>query len=100
VNYVSINLSFKVPAMYLARYHKIGLVGFQWKPFEIDGMSACAPGKQYKMVKRMAVRTVEVLVVFFQVGAKTFNQQIAISTFLIDGADVVNWYGRFSHNAS
>jgi len=43
MDHITIRFSLKTPAMHLAGYHKINLVGHYIKRFEINSMCATAP---------------------------------------------------------
>jgi hypothetical protein len=63
VDDVSINVSLKLPAMYLAGYHKIYLVRLHAKPDKV-----------------------------YQVIAKTLYQQVLLGiTTIANGANIINW---------
>lgn len=96
---VAIHSSLKVPAVHLARTHKVDLVRLYRKLLEVDGVRPFTFGKEHQVVKRVAVRGVQVVVMLFQVGAKALDQQVPLGA-LINGADVVNRKRYLGHNFS
>ena len=77
MDHIAIHLTLKIPAVYLAGYHKVDLVGCYIKCFKVDSMCPAAFCKKHQVIKSVLMREIKVFVLL-QVGAKTADQQIVL----------------------
>src|SRR5688500_19828920 len=77
---ITIHAAIELPAVHLARRHKINLEGLKRKLFKVDRMRSAAFCEQHQVVKRMPVRAVQVLVVHFQVRTEPADDQLVMCT--------------------
>ena len=57
---------------------------------EIDGVRTFSFGEHHQMVKRMPVRTIQVVVMLVEVSAKPADEQTALFALPVYTADVIN----------
>lgn len=73
MDHIAIYLALKIPAMHLAGYHKVYLVGCYIKCFKVDSMCPAAFCKKYQVIKSVLMREIKVFM-FLQVNPKAADQ--------------------------
>ena len=71
VDYITFDIVIEVPAMYLARSHKIHLEWFYFICVEVDGVCPAAGSKQYHMKKGMPVGTMQMRIMLPEISVET-----------------------------
>lgn len=93
---VAIRLSIEMPAVHLARRHKIYLVRLYIKTGKVYGMDTCSFREQYQVIERMAVLPVKMLV-FAHIRGETGYHQVLLGMTMADAVYIVYRYPGLCH---